>query len=398
MKKRRYRRYNAHLPKYVSPATDRHGVTRLRFRRKGFKNHYFKAELGTPEFLEELRACMAEPLRPGEGRSLPGTIDALIATYVSVPSRLGPTEQTQRKIRNILEKFRGDYGKADVRDIRFDHIEEILEGRLQRRQVQTAVGARFEGGPEAAKKLRKELVRLFEFAIKMKIISANPAEQAKRIGVAAGKFHTWTEGEIAQFRSHHLLGTMPRLALELMLWTGQRKGDAFKMSPKDLAGDNRQFDIIQGKTGKALRISIAPQLQDAIDAMPLQDGEGPYLRSSYNTPFKSAASFGNWFRKQCDAAGLPPRCAAHGLRKAIMRRGAEVGLSQQALKSVSGHSRDEEVRRYTEAANQEMLNFASIEQIAAWELRAKLANNGPTPKSNDGDEEGNRLNNEDKDK
>ena len=91
MNKRR-RRYNRHLPEYVSPTTDRHGKVRLRYRRKGFKTHYFKAELGTPEFLEELRACSAETIQPGENRAAPGSIAALIASYVAVPSRLGPTE------------------------------------------------------------------------------------------------------------------------------------------------------------------------------------------------------------------------------------------------------------------------------------------------------------------
>lgn len=362
MKKRR-RKYNRHLPQYVSPTTDRHGKVRLRYRRKGFKPHYFKAELGTDEFLAELKACEAETVRPGEGRSIPGTIAALIASYVAVPSRLGPTETTQRKIRNILDKFRGEYGAAYVRDIRFDHIEEILEKKLERRQV----GKRMEGGPEAAKKLRKELVRLFDFAIKMKMIGDNPAAQAERVKAKAGTFHTWNEDEIAQYRAHHAIGTKARLAMELILWTAQRKGDAFLFGPGDL--ENDRFGITQGKTGKAMRLSMAPQLRAAIDAMPPEKGEGPYLRTSYGKAFQSAAAFGNWFRKQVNEAGLPGRCAAHGLRKAMMRRGAERGLSQQQLKAMSGHSRDEEVRVYTQAANQEIMNAEAVAIIAEWEMQ-----------------------------
>ncbi|WP_031293265.1 tyrosine-type recombinase/integrase [Sphingobium sp. HDIP04] len=368
MRKKRRRRYNAHLPEFVSPLTDRHGKVRLRYRRKGYKSHYFKAEIGTPEFLEELRLCNEGAVQPGEDRTIPGTIAALIASYVSVPSRLGPTEMTQRKIRNILDKFREEYGAAYVRDIRFDHIEEILEKKLERRQV----GKRLEGGPEAAKKLRKELVRLFDFAIKMKIVSENPASQAERVKAKAGTFHTWTEEEIAQYRAHHDLGTKARLALELILWTAQRKGDAFLLGPADL--ENDRFGITQGKTGKAMRLSMAPQLRAAIDAMPPEKGDGPYLRTSYGKAFQSAASFGNWFRKQCNDAGLPKRCSAHGLRKAMMRRGAERGLSQQQLKSMSGHSRDEEVRVYTQAANQEVMNAEAVAIIAEWESLTLASN------------------------
>ena len=51
--------------------------------------------------------------------------------------------------------------------------------------------------------------------------------RAKRI---AG-FHTWTDAEIAAYRSRHALGTTPRLALELMLWTMLRVGDAAAFKP-----------------------------------------------------------------------------------------------------------------------------------------------------------------------
>lgn len=51
------------------------------------------------------------------------------------------------------------------------------------------------------------------------------------------------------------------------------------------------------------------------------------LSHNWNKPFTNAG-FGNWFRDQCDAAGLP-KCSAQGLRKAIMRRMAAIGLAQQ---------------------------------------------------------------------
>ncbi|AYO80145.1 tyrosine-type recombinase/integrase [Sphingobium yanoikuyae] len=378
MTKKRRRRYNRHLPQYVSPTTDRHGKVRLRYRRKGFATHYFKAELGTDEFLAELRLCEQGEVQPGSDRAAPGSIAALIETYVAVPSRLGPTEMTQRKIRGILDRVRTEYGKAYVRDVRFDHVEQILEKRLERRQV----GTRWEGGPEAAKKLRKELVRLFDFAIKLNMISKNPAAEADRVKVKAGTFHTWTESEIAQYRAHHALGTKARLAMELMLWTAQRKGDAFMFAPADVEGG--RFEMTQSKTGKAMRITMAPQLAAAIDAMPPLDGPGPYLRTSYNRAFKSAAAFGNWFRKQCNDAGLPARCSAHGLRKAMMRRGAEIGLTQQQLKSVSGHSRDEEVRVYTEAANQGVMNASAVAEISDWESRALVTSLVTFPPADEG--------------
>ncbi len=54
-----------------------------------------------------------------------------------------------------------------------------------------------------------------------------------------------------------------------------------------------------------------------------QTGDPTYLVTSFGKSY-TAAGFGNWFRVQCDAAGLP-QCSAHGLRKAAASRLAELG-------------------------------------------------------------------------
>ncbi len=50
----------------------------------------------------------------------------------------------------------------------------------------------------------------------------------------------------------------------------------------------------------------------------------------------------------------------HGLRKAAARRLAEVGLSNQVIQSITGHTSDTEVARYTVAARQEHLADTAI--------------------------------------
>lgn len=356
------------LPKYVTAFVDRHGKERLRFRRRGFESHYFKSELGTEEFRREYRACLngegiAQPVKAT--RSSPGTINDLVARYCSIPSRLGPTETTQRKIRRILDKFRKEHGHRLVADLEFEHVESILQRKMVRRKV----GKRMEGGVEAARKLRKELVRLFDFAVKARMIDRNPAALADRIRVAAGErskgYYSWTENDIEQYRKRHPLGTKARLAMELMLWTGQRRIDAIHLGPRHVA--TGRIELSQSKGGKELGLPVAPQLLDAIVAMPpLPNGAQCFLLNELGRPF-SNAGFGNWFRDRCDEAGLP-QCTAHGLRKAMMRRLADVETSQQGLKSVSGHSRDEEVAIYVRGAEQRRLAAAAIARVSEWEM------------------------------
>lgn len=369
------------LPEFVTSFKDRHGKERLRFRRKGYPAGYFKSALGTEEFRVEYRAFMdAAPPQVAADRAIPGSVADLVTRYFATPTRLGPTEATQKTVRGILNGFRTEYGHLPVARMTFEHVEKIVAARIPKRME----GKRLVGGVQAARKLRKELVRLFDFAVKAKMVAVNPAAQSDRIKISPNArskgFHTWTEEEIDQYRAHHKLGTKARLAMELMLWTDQRRGDAIRMGRQHIRDGRLHFT--QGKTGADLGLPVAPQLLEVIVAMPpAAKGHLCFLVTEYGKPF-SDAGFGNWFRDQCDAAGLP-QCTAHGLRKATMRRMAELGMSNQVMKSVSGHRTDQEVARYTRAVDQQRMADKAIGDLASWEM-SNLASRLDTDASENG--------------
>jgi hypothetical protein len=84
--------------------------------------------------------------------------------------------------------------------------------------------------------------------------------------VPKGGFHTWTEDEIEQYRAHHALGTNPRLALEIFLWTALRRGDASTFGPRHLK--HGKIEVTPAKTkdstgqtsGSRLRPSCSKRL------------------------------------------------------------------------------------------------------------------------------------------
>ncbi len=371
MTKRRLRS-NRFLPRYVSSFRDRHGKEHLRFRRAGYAGGYFTAPLGTEEFREEYRkfntpeTANAVPHQAASGGALPGSVGDLRRRYYALPSRLGPTATTQEKIRSVLDRgfFNGREARP-VKDIRFDHIEAIIAKR--RVKSINAKTGRHEGGIEAARKLRKELVRLFAFASKLGMIEKSPMEDVARVNAAPGErskgFHSWTEAEITTYRQRHSLGTMARLALEIILWTDQRGVDTMHLGRQHIR-DGR-FEITQSKTGAVLKLPIAPQLLEAIVAMPPSRGNMCFIVNAHGRPF-SRKGFGNKFRQWCDEAKLP-HCTAHGLRKATLRRMAELEMPNKTMKSVSGHVRDDEIELYTRAANQARLARQAIEQLSEWE-------------------------------
>lgn len=150
-----------------------------------------------------------------------------------------------------------------------------------------------------------------------------------------------------------------------MLWTGQRRGDAIRMGRQHIR--DGFLDFGQRKTGKELVLPVAPPLLKAIVALPpAAKGHLCFLVNNHGKPF-SDAGFGNRMRKWCDEAGLP-QCSAHGLRKAMQRRLAELGMNNQSLKSLSGHSGDAEVALYTRAADQKRMATEAISALARWEM------------------------------
>jgi hypothetical protein len=117
------------------------------------------------------------------------------------------------------------------------------------------------GGPSAANNLRKELLPFFAYAIKsLRLDRVNPIDQAASIKVPKGGFHTWSEEEIAQYRDHHAVGTSARLALEIFLWTAQRRGDASGFGRKHIR--DGMIEVTPAKTasssGKTVWLPVAP--------------------------------------------------------------------------------------------------------------------------------------------
>lgn len=348
------------LPEHVSCFRDRHGKLRHRYRRTGHPGGYFTAELGTVEFLEELAAFKSAAAPVPAERAAPGTIDDLCTRYYRSQDFNDQGETSRRKNRAVIESFRAGRGHRRVADVTWEHIDAIL-AKKGRKSVDKK--GRPVGGKAAAQRLRKQIRRLFKHAVKVKMRRDNPVELTARVKYKTDGFHTWTEEEIAQYQARHPLGTKARLALEIMLWTGQRRGDARTFGPGQVKAGRMRYT--QQKTGKELWLPLAPQLADAIKAMP-SVGLKAYLVTEAGAPFTDAG-FGNWFREQCDAAELP-HCTAHGLRKAIGRRMAENDASQKGIKAVGGWSNDRDVAIYTAKADQGRLADKTLGDLIAWDL------------------------------
>ncbi len=344
------------LPKYVTSSIDRHGKERFRFRRGALD--FYIAPPGTKAHKEQYERALAGFAPAKASSAKPRSVEDLVQRFYRSPRFNQGGDKWQATVRGILEPFREEFGKDRVADFDFEHIEVIL-GRAVKRQA-TEKG-RVRGGTFAALRLQEQLKRLFAYAVRLKWIIANPVSEAELPAKHVVKgFHSWNEAEIAQFQARHPIGSKARLAMEIALWTGLRRQDVAILGPSHLI-DGRIVTTAT-KTMKPVNVIAAPDLLAAIEAAPT--GQSSYLVTDRGQPF-SVAGFGNWFRDRCNEAGLA-HCAIHGLRKALTRRGADLGLSQQQLKALGQWAGDSEVAVYAADANQKMLADAAILAVNKW--------------------------------
>lgn len=217
---------------------------------------------------------------------------------------------------------------------------------------------------EAANSRVKALRAIFAWACKPDVgyMDTNPARDVSYFPQEGDGFHTWTEDEIAKFEEKYPIGTKPRLALALLLYTGQRRSDVILFGRQHLSNGNLHFTQFKGRKKKpvTLTIPVHQKLQKVIDASTC--GDLTFLVTEFNKPY-TAPGFGNWFRRMCNAAGLT-HCSAHGLRKAASTRLAERGATEKQIMAITGHTTSKEVTRYTKAASQKRLAQSAISLLA----------------------------------
>lgn len=339
------------LDRYVSSFVDRGGKERFRFRR-GSVSIYLPPS-GSPEYRDAYDKALHGVI--GIGRVVPGTVNDLCARFYQSVGFKNVSKGWQTTLRQVIEPFREEAGKQRVADFRPRHINVLVARRMEAK----AVDGKKVGGTHAAHRFREVMMRLFKFAVAEDMIAKNPVEGSERVRHKVTGYQAWTEADIRQFRARWPLGTKARLALELMLWTALRRGNAHRLA----APVNGLFVDAAVKTGTTFELPVMPALQEAIDAMPADAiGTDCLLLNDYGRPF-TAAGFGNKMREWCDAAGLQGR-TAHGLRKAATVRAANLGASQQELKALGQWRQDAEVRTYADSANRNRLAADTLARIA----------------------------------
>jgi integrase len=297
---------------------------------------------GTVGFHAAYEAALNAPIP--QPRAEAGSFAALAASWYRSHSFRGLAPSSQATYRRLLERFLTDFGSLQFNTVRPKHLNQILE--------------RGQATPAQMNALLNVLRKVLKHAVKMEWIEENPASLVERLGYKKQPHPTWSEDHIAAFEAHWQPGTRARLALALLLYTGQRRSDVIRMGPQHIRGGC--LHVRQQKTGKELDIPIHPTLAEVLATCP--SAHLAFLVTESRRPFASGNAFYNWFVDCARRAGIPAGLSPHGLRKATCCRLAEARCSAHQIASITGLSL-KMVEHYTKEVNQKLLAEETVPHL-----------------------------------
>ena len=222
--------------RHVNSFRDRHGQLRHYFRRPGCKSVALPGLPGSAEFMAAYQAALegeVPPVQIGATHTVAGTMNAIVVAYLDCsPGSTSPFKtlaaETQRTRRNILENFREAHGDKRIYRTEANGRRVML---LTREHMQRIVNEK-AGTPFAQRNLLNTLRAMFKWAMAEGRVPDDPTLGVTRQQIKSTGYRTWSESDIEQYKRRHPLGTMARLAIELLLTTAARRGDVVKFGPQ----------------------------------------------------------------------------------------------------------------------------------------------------------------------
>jgi integrase len=170
------------------------------------------------------------------------------------------------------------------------------------------------------------LARILSWAEERGLITTNPLIKSGKLYRASRADKIWTADDEATFNRN--ASPALRLALLLVLWTGQRQGDLLRLTWPQYDGE--RIRLMQGKTGTRVTIPAGAPLRDGLDAV--RQKAGPILTTFAGTAWTSDGFRTSW-HKACRKAGIIG-ITFHDLRGTAVTRLAIAGATEAEISCI----------------------------------------------------------------
>jgi integrase len=321
-------------PPHLHHQISRHGKPVWYVRIGKGKRIRIRAVYGSPEFLAEYDAAIRGE-RPNKSgmRAAPHTLQWLWDSYRQSEAWLHHSPATRRQRELIMTTILKESSAAPFAEIAKRHI---LAGLDRRSQT-----------PGAGHNFLKTLRGLFSWAAEREHIKIDPTLGVKYPKLRKGRGHEpWTREDIAAYQKRWPLGTPQRVWVDVLLYTGLRRGDACRVGRQHVRDGILTLRNEKGGETVTVTLPILPILQRTLDAGPT--GDLAWICGDRGTPLVKE-SFGNAFSAAAREAGV--KKSAHGVRKIAATIAAENGATVPELEAIFGWSGGRMASLYTREAN-----------------------------------------------
>lgn len=330
-----------YLQQHITPAGKTLWYVRVG---KGKRTRIF-GEYGSPEFMEAYHAARAGLPVPDK-RLDSASLEWLIQRYRETARwQKGLSDATRRQRDNIFAGVIKQSGTVPYRAIE--------------RSVLLKARERREDTPAQARNFLDAMRGLFRWALAAGHVKTDPTVGVGNPKRKAGKgFVAWTEADVTSYESRWPIGTKERVWLDVLLYTGLRRGDAVRLGWQNIK--EGVATLYTEKSGEliAVTLPILPVLARTLEAGPT--GDLSLICGVRRLPL-SKEVFGNFFRDAARSAGVNK--SAHGVRKIAATRAANNGATVAELEAIFGWVGGGMASLYTREADRKRLAQGAIEKM-----------------------------------
>jgi integrase len=336
-------------PPFLTPQRTRHGKLVWYVRRvvDGVRIAVrLRAAYGTPEFDAEYRAAFDGPVAAKKRvESVSGSLTWLWCRYRETAGWAGLSPVTRKARENIMRKV-------------LVAASETPCGKIKRSDILAALD-QMAATPNQARHFLDTMRKLFGWAV---LAQPDHVKVDPTVGVKNPKqgktngFPIWTEDDVERYQARWAVGTKERVWLDVLLYTGLRRGDAVTIGRQHVRNGVATLRTEKSQRTVTVTLPILPVLARTLAAGPC--AELAFICGASGKPLVKE-SFGNLFREACNAAGVFEK-SAHGLRKAGATRAADNGATVHELEAIFGWTGGGMAALYTRTADRKRASMRAM--------------------------------------
>lgn len=337
-------RYREHPTRRHGIMPDRYYVARFQLDGKryeepiGWASEGWTVE-GTKDKLAELRksAKAGGPATSREARAQAAAEAAAKTTFAKLLAEIWERELQHKKsgkdTRRLLEKdCLPTWGNLPVEAIR-------------RRDIVLLLDEIEERAPIVRNRVHGALTRLFNFAAERGIIDDSPCTRIKKL-TEKGRKRVLADDEIktlwAALDPEQVQPMdayrLTKLALRLILLTGQRPGEVAGMTWDEIDGETWKIPASRMKNGDPHDVPLTGLALEIIEQARQLSGGSPFIfRSTHRDGPMSAHALSRAIATHWQDIGIKERFTPHDLRRTMRTRLAELGVDDVVAERVLGH-------------------------------------------------------------